>query len=67
MPGFFLDGKQCLLALAWAIYFQTVAHVGVEVLERLVLVALSLEWLGSNLLVAATVTAVQRTHTITLR
>ena len=63
---FLLANYKCLLALAWAIHFQTVTHVGMEVLKCLVFITLCLEWLGTYLLVTAAVTAVQGAHAVTL-
>ena len=59
-------GYKCLLTLAWAIRFQTVAHVGMDVLKCLVFITLGLEWLGAYLLVTAAVTTVQGAHAVTL-
>jgi hypothetical protein len=51
-----------LLSSAWPVQLKAVVHVGHEVLEITILLALGWERLGTDLFIAAREAAVQRTH-----
>jgi hypothetical protein len=61
--AFYYCLQTTLLTCAWAVVYQSVAHVGMEVLQRLVLIALRFVGLGTDLLVTAAVATMQCTQT----
>ena len=57
--GLFYLTRVRLFTLTRSVNFQTITHVGMEVLQSLVFIALSGEWFGANLLVTTAIATMQ--------